>query len=83
LLPSGGLLERDVPTLALHGINGDYAGNSHLMEEEFTKGMVIQPGITSSWMRNPPVGCLWCWELPAQGRGIHWRNRIPPGITSL
>jgi hypothetical protein len=27
---------RDVPTLALHGINGNSAGNYHLMDEEFT-----------------------------------------------
>jgi hypothetical protein len=31
LLPSEGHLERDVPTLALHGINGDSAGNYHLL----------------------------------------------------
>jgi hypothetical protein len=29
-------LERDVPTLALHGINGDSAGNYHHMDEEST-----------------------------------------------
>jgi hypothetical protein len=35
-LPSRGDLEWDVPTLALHGINGDSAGNYHLMSEEST-----------------------------------------------
>jgi hypothetical protein len=28
-----------VPTLALHGINGDSVQNYHLMDEEFTRGM--------------------------------------------
>jgi hypothetical protein len=35
------------------------AGNYQLMDEESTKGMVISPGITSSWTTNtlgiPPV----------------------------
>jgi hypothetical protein len=57
-LPSGGYLERNVPTLALHGINRDSAGNYHLIDEEFTIGMVIPPGITRSRTRNPPVECL-------------------------
>jgi hypothetical protein len=35
-----------------HGINGDFAGNYHLMDEESTRGMVIPPGITSSWTKN-------------------------------
>jgi hypothetical protein len=37
-LPSGGSLESDVPTLALHGINGESAGNYHLINEESTGG---------------------------------------------
>jgi hypothetical protein len=37
-LPSGGSLERDVPTHALLGINGESAGNYHLMIEESTGG---------------------------------------------
>jgi hypothetical protein len=32
-------LERDVPILALHGINGKSAGNYHLIDEESTGGM--------------------------------------------
>jgi hypothetical protein len=47
-------LERDEPTLALQGINGDSAGNYQLMEEEVTKGMVNPPGITISETRNTP-----------------------------
>jgi hypothetical protein len=43
-----------VPTLALHGINGVSGGNYHLMDEESTGGMVMPPGIASSWTRNPP-----------------------------
>jgi hypothetical protein len=31
-------LECDVPTLALHGINGESAGNYHLMNEEYFEG---------------------------------------------
>jgi hypothetical protein len=34
LLPTGGFFVRDVPTLALHGINGDSARNYHLIDEE-------------------------------------------------
>jgi hypothetical protein len=48
LLPSGGLFERDMLTLALQGITGDSAGNYNLMDEETTGGMVIPPEITSS-----------------------------------
>jgi hypothetical protein len=38
LLPSGGNLECDVPTLALHGINRESAGNHQLIDEESTRG---------------------------------------------
>jgi hypothetical protein len=82
LLTSGRFFVRDVPTLALRRINGDSAGNYHLMDEETTGGIVIPTIITSSIMKNQPEECLFRWELPAQGRGIHWRNGIPPGITS-
>jgi hypothetical protein len=37
-LPSGECLERDVLTLALHGINGDSAGNYHLMDKDSPRG---------------------------------------------
>jgi hypothetical protein len=47
LLSSGGFFVRELPTLALNGINDDSARNYHLMEE-FTRGMVIPPGISSS-----------------------------------
>jgi hypothetical protein len=33
LLPSGGLLECYVPTLALHGINGESAGNNYTVQK--------------------------------------------------
>jgi hypothetical protein len=49
LLPSRGLFVRDVPTLTLLGIDGDSAGNYHLMDEESTEGMVIPPGIPNSF----------------------------------
>jgi hypothetical protein len=55
ILLSLGLLEPDVPTLALQSmINGDFAGNYHLMKEESPGGTVIPPRITRSWARNPP-----------------------------
>jgi hypothetical protein len=54
LFSSGGFFIRELPTLALHGISGDSAGNYHLMDEESTGGMVIPPGITSSGTKNPP-----------------------------
>jgi hypothetical protein len=87
LLPSGGLLERgvptlakhksneswnryhleerDVPTIALHGISGESAWNYHLIDEESTGGR----GFRS--------------ELPAYRRGINPRKGILPRITSL
>jgi hypothetical protein len=54
LLPSGGFFVRGLPTLALHGINSDSAGNCQLIEEESTIRMGFPPGITSSGTRNPP-----------------------------
>jgi hypothetical protein len=77
LLPFGGLLEHDVPTLTLPGINGDFVGNYHIMDEESTEGMVILPGIARSLMRNPPEECLFRRELPHKGRGFHQMNGIP------
>jgi hypothetical protein len=40
--------------------NGYYARNYQLMDEEFTRGMVIPRGIISSWTKNPnhPVDSL-------------------------
>jgi hypothetical protein len=38
IVPSGGSLECNVPTLALHGINGDSAGNDPLIDDESTRG---------------------------------------------
>jgi hypothetical protein len=46
MLASGRFFIRDVTTLALHRINGDSAGNDHLMDEESIGGMFIPPGIT-------------------------------------
>jgi hypothetical protein len=40
-----------VPTLELHEINGDSAGNYYLMDEESTQGKGIPPGIISLFMR--------------------------------
>jgi hypothetical protein len=62
-------------------INGDSAMNHHLMDEESIEGTVIPQEMSSSWARNLPEEFLFCWELPAQGRRIHWRNRIPLEIT--
>jgi hypothetical protein len=56
----------ELPSLALHGINGDPAGKCHFMDEA----------------RNPPEDWLYRWELLAQGRRIPLRNGIPPKITS-
>jgi hypothetical protein len=36
LLPSGGFFVRGLPTLALHGINSDSAGNYQVKDEEST-----------------------------------------------
>jgi hypothetical protein len=38
LLPSGGSIECDVPTLALHRINRESAGNYQFIDEESTQG---------------------------------------------
>jgi hypothetical protein len=37
LLPSGGFFVRGLPTLALHGINSDSAGNYQLIDQESTR----------------------------------------------
>jgi hypothetical protein len=29
--------------------------------------------------RNPPEEWLFCWELPAHGLGIHWKNGYSAG----
>jgi hypothetical protein len=77
LLLSGGLQERDVPIHALHGTNGDSAGNYHLMDEESTGGRVIPPGTKNEESTGgrviPPGtkneestrGMGFCRELPA------------------
>jgi hypothetical protein len=61
-------------------INGDSVTNYHLLNEEFTGGMVFPHGITSVVMRNPQIhrknGIL--LEIPAHRRGNHPRNEIPP-----
>jgi hypothetical protein len=44
------------------------------MDEESTGGMVILPGITTSWTRNPPKEWLFCRESPAHGQGIPMKN---------
>jgi hypothetical protein len=41
LLPFGGFFICELPTLALHGINDDSAGNYCLMDKESTGEMVI------------------------------------------
>jgi hypothetical protein len=40
-----------VPTLALHGINGESAGNYHLIDEESTRGRGFLVGIPSLFTR--------------------------------
>jgi hypothetical protein len=61
IVTSGGFFVRGLPTLALHGINSDSAGNYQLIDEESTGRIssadcqhspsmgyiVILPGITS------------------------------------
>jgi hypothetical protein len=54
LLPFGGFFFRGLPTLALHGINSDSAGNYQLKDVESTLRMGFPPGTTSSGTRNPP-----------------------------
>jgi hypothetical protein len=43
--------------------------------------MVILPGITRLWTRNPTEEWLFHWELPAHGQEIHPKHIFPPGIT--
>jgi hypothetical protein len=45
---------RGLPTLALHGINSESAGNYQLIDVESTVRMGFLLGITSSETRNPP-----------------------------
>jgi hypothetical protein len=40
-LPVGGSLERDVPTLAIHAINGESAGNYRRIDKESSQGWVF------------------------------------------
>jgi hypothetical protein len=44
----------ELPTLALHGINSESAGNYQLIDVESTVRMGFPPGITSLGTRNPP-----------------------------
>jgi hypothetical protein len=50
------------------GINEDSTGNYNQMDEESTGGMVIPPGITSSWTRNVLEELLFRGDLRAQER---------------
>jgi hypothetical protein len=46
-----------IATVAVHsenGVNGYSARNYQFMEEESTRGIVIQLGIASLWTRIPP-----------------------------
>jgi hypothetical protein len=45
--------------------------------------MVIPPGITSSYKRNPPEEWLFHRELPAHIRGIHQKNGYSTGNYQL
>jgi hypothetical protein len=82
LLPSEGFFVRELPTLDLYSINGDSAGNYHLMNEESTGGMVIPLGTTVSLTRNPPEEWLFRREFSGQAQGIHRRNGIPPKLSA-
>jgi hypothetical protein len=42
-IPTGGFFVRELRTLAIHR-----AGNHYLMDEEFTRRIIIPPGIISS-----------------------------------
>jgi hypothetical protein len=68
LLPSGGFFVCGLPTLALHGINSDSAGNYQLIDLESTIRMGFLPGITSLGTINPPkeydsTGIISSWKL--------------------
>jgi hypothetical protein len=70
LLPSGEFFIRNTHppitlTLAVRGVK--------------TRTIVILPGITLSWTRNPQEEWLFLWELPAHGGGIHRRNGYSAG----
>jgi hypothetical protein len=56
LIPSRGFFVCKPQTLALHGINGDSAGNYGFIDDESTGGMVMPPGIKGlrELPRNPP-----------------------------
>jgi hypothetical protein len=55
LLPSGGSLECDVPTLALHGINRESAGNYQLIDKESTRGRGFHQELQVHLLRFRPV----------------------------
>jgi hypothetical protein len=45
---------RGLPTLSLHGIKSESAGNYQLIDVESTVRMGFPPGMTSSGTINPP-----------------------------
>jgi hypothetical protein len=66
IVRSGGRLERDVPTLALHKITGDSAGNYHLIDEESTQGWEFHRELPAYLRGFRPVRSK-CRENPLNG----------------
>jgi hypothetical protein len=56
-----------------YGLNGYSAGNYQLKDEESTGGMVIPPGITSSWTKYPP-GITSSWTRNPLGEWLFRRE---------
>jgi hypothetical protein len=58
--------------------NGNSARNYQLTDEEFSGGMIIPPGTTSSRMRNSLEERLFRQEPPAHGWGIFCGGMVIP-----
>jgi hypothetical protein len=72
LLPSGGLLERDVPKLAIHRINGDSIGTKNSPAEFLFYRELPAQG------KGINLGIGLHQEFLAPRQGILPRNGIPP-----
>jgi hypothetical protein len=59
-------LEFDVPTLALHGINRESAGNYQLIDEESTRGRGFHRELHAYFLRFRPVRSKFV-ENPSNG----------------
>jgi hypothetical protein len=68
------LRESQASGRGIHQRNDYSSGNGQFLDVESTKGMVIPPGITGFWKRNPPKEWLFLRGWQASVSGIHQRN---------